>query len=212
MVDPARALANLGALEALGAVGEYGFRDALDYTRPLPGHRFAIVHSYMAHHIGMSLIALTNALTDNIWQWGGSTADILQTVLQGRTAQMPPWGEALRAAGGRYATDDVAFYVLSKSDPEVGRFNGDAAARGAKLFASICAACHGADARGNPQLGAPDLTDEYWLYGRSRAAIRAGLDQGRNGSMPAHEPLIGATRARLAAAWVWSLSHPQGTP
>jgi cyclic beta-1,2-glucan synthetase len=68
MVDPARALANLAALEALGAVGEYGFRDALDYTRPMPGQRFAIVHNFMAHHIGMSLIALTNALTDNIWQ------------------------------------------------------------------------------------------------------------------------------------------------
>jgi cytochrome c oxidase cbb3-type subunit III len=150
-------------------------------------------------------------LTDDIWQWGGSGADILQTVLHGRTAQMPPWGEALRAMGGQYATDDVAFFVLSKSDPAVLNLNGYQAAHGEKLFTAICAACHGTDARGNPQLGAPDLTDAYWLYGRSRAAIRAGLEQGRNGAMPAHEPLIGATRARLAAAWVWSLSHPVDT-
>ena len=58
-------------------------------------------------------------------------------------------------------------------------------------------------------LGAPDLTDDYWLYGRSRAIMREGLDKGRNGVMPAHEPLIGETRARLAAAYVWSLSHSE---
>jgi cytochrome c oxidase cbb3-type subunit 3 len=149
-------------------------------------------------------------LTDDIWQWGGKPADILQTVLHGRNAQMPAWGATLRSMGGEYATDDVAFYVLSKSDPSILNLNGNAAARGAKMYAGICAACHGADARGNPAIGAPDLTDAYWLYGRSRAAIRAGLEQGHNGAMPAHAPLIGETRARLAAAWVWSLSHPAG--
>ena len=56
------------ALERRGALGEYGFRDALDYTRPQPGHRFAIVGAYMAHHIGMTLVALTNAITGGAWQ------------------------------------------------------------------------------------------------------------------------------------------------
>ncbi len=147
-------------------------------------------------------------LTDDNWQWGGSASDILQTVLHGRVAQMPVWGPTLRSMGGEYATDDVAMYVLSKSDPSVLNLNGYAAARGEKMFAAICAACHGAEAKGNKAIGAPDLTDAYWLYGRSRAAIRAGLDKGHNGTMPAHAPLIGETRARLAAAWVWSLSHP----
>jgi cyclic beta-1,2-glucan synthetase len=68
MVQPARALANLAALEALGALGEYGFRDAVDYTRPHPGRRYALVGNYMAHHVGMSLVALTNVLTDDVWQ------------------------------------------------------------------------------------------------------------------------------------------------
>ncbi len=68
LVDASRALANLGALEELGVLGPYGFRDAIDYTRPDPGERFAIVGTYMAHHIGMALVALTNALTAQRWQ------------------------------------------------------------------------------------------------------------------------------------------------
>ena len=68
LVEPGRALANLGSEERLGALGEYGFRDAIDYTRPNPGERFAIVGNYMAHHIGMSLVALTNVLMDDVWQ------------------------------------------------------------------------------------------------------------------------------------------------
>ncbi len=68
LVNADLALANLEALEKRGALGEYGFRDALDYTRPDPGQRFAVVGNYMAHHIGMSLVALTNALKSQIWQ------------------------------------------------------------------------------------------------------------------------------------------------
>jgi cyclic beta-1,2-glucan synthetase len=68
MIDPLRAIANLAALEQKGALGPYGFRDAIDYTRPAPGRRYAIVGNYMAHHVGMGLVALTNALTACIWQ------------------------------------------------------------------------------------------------------------------------------------------------
>jgi cyclic beta-1,2-glucan synthetase len=68
MVSPDRALQNLAALEAMNALGPFGFRDAVDYTRPDPGSSYAVVGNYMAHHIGMTLVALTNALTDNVWQ------------------------------------------------------------------------------------------------------------------------------------------------
>ena len=68
LIDPVRALENLAWLETLGALGDYGFRDALDYTRPAPGRRYAVVGNYMAHHIGMGLAALTNALCDDVWQ------------------------------------------------------------------------------------------------------------------------------------------------
>ena len=83
------------------------------------------------------------------------------------------------------------------------------AARGQAIASTVCAACHGPEAKGMPALGAPDLTDDYWLYGRTRAMIREGLDKGRNGVMPAHKPLIGETPARLAAAYVWSLTHTE---
>jgi cyclic beta-1,2-glucan synthetase len=68
MIDPERALANLQALEQRGALGEVGFHDAIDYTRPDPGRRFAIVRNYMAHHVGMTLVAITNALHEQRWQ------------------------------------------------------------------------------------------------------------------------------------------------
>ncbi|HEX9938911.1 MAG TPA: glucoamylase family protein, partial [Longimicrobium sp.] len=68
LVEPRRALANLGALEKMGALGPYGFRDALDYTRPEPGARFAVVNNYMAHHVGMTLVALANVLGRDAWQ------------------------------------------------------------------------------------------------------------------------------------------------
>lgn len=68
LVDPPRALANLHALETMGSLGEDGFCDAVDYTRPAPGQRFAIVRAHMAHHVGMTLVAFTNLLKNDIWQ------------------------------------------------------------------------------------------------------------------------------------------------
>jgi cyclic beta-1,2-glucan synthetase len=67
-VDAPRALANLRLLEREGALGSYGFRDAIDYTRPVPGERLAVVQSFMAHHVGMALVAFTNTLRDEFWQ------------------------------------------------------------------------------------------------------------------------------------------------
>ncbi|MDP9202491.1 MAG: carbohydrate-binding protein [Gemmatimonadota bacterium] len=67
LVEPRQALKNLTTLEAEGALGPYGFRDALDYTRPSPGSRKTIVCTFMAHHIGMSIVALNNALNRQIW-------------------------------------------------------------------------------------------------------------------------------------------------
>lgn len=68
MVEPHQAIRNLAVLEAEGALGPYGFRDAIDYTRPIPGSRKAVIGAYMAHHIGMSLVAFDNALNRNVWQ------------------------------------------------------------------------------------------------------------------------------------------------
>jgi cytochrome c oxidase cbb3-type subunit 3 len=83
---------------------------------------------------------------------------------------------------------------------------------GKQIFSGICAGCHGADGKGNQAIGSANLTDDYWLYGNSVDAIRAAIHLGHNGQMPAHKQLLGETRTRLAAAYVYSLSHPNEMP
>lgn len=140
-------------------------------------------------------------LSDNIWQWGGEPETILTTVLHGRQAAMPALGSVL---GSEQAVTETAVYVQSLSGKSVDE---GLARSGGKVFAGICAACHGADGKGNPALGAPNLTDNDWLYGGSLDDIRYTINHGRNGQMPAHLPLIGETQVRLAAAYVYSLSQ-----
>jgi cytochrome c oxidase cbb3-type subunit 3 len=79
---------------------------------------------------------------------------------------------------------------------------------GKQIFSGICAACHGADGKGNQAIGSADLTDDYWLYGNGLDEIRKAIHEGHGGQMPAHEQLLGETRTRLVAAYVYSLSHP----
>jgi cytochrome c553 len=73
----------------------------------------------------------------------------------------------------------------------------------------LCAACHGLDAKGNPQLGAPNLADGIWLHGGSLASIRETIEKGRSGAMPAHAVRLGETRVKLLAAYVLSLGRQQ---
>ena len=146
-------------------------------------------------------------LTDAIWHWGGTPDRILQTVLDGREGVMPPWGKVITGMGGPNAVDYVAAYVRTLSKPEEMR-NNFMAAQGKQYYDGVCVACHGPSGKGNPEMGAPDLTDNYWLYGDSSEALHKTIADGRKGSMPAHRALLGETRARLVAAYVWSLSHP----
>jgi cytochrome c oxidase cbb3-type subunit 3 len=81
---------------------------------------------------------------------------------------------------------------------------------GAARFAELCAACHGADGRGNPLLGAPNLTDGIWLHGGAIATTRETIAKGRNGAMPAHAARLGETRIKLLAAYVLSLGRDAG--
>ena len=83
------------------------------------------------------------------------------------------------------------------------------AARGKPLFAQICAACHGAEGKGNPQLGAPNLTDKTWLHGAGEPVIIETITRGRTSQMPAHKELLTASKIHLLAAYVTSLSQPQ---
>ena len=146
-------------------------------------------------------------LADDIWHWGGDPDQVLATVLDGREGVMPPWGTVLRGMGGEQAIDQTARYVLALASPNPEALRDFDAVRGKKYFDGVCVACHGADGTGNASLGAPDLTDGYWLYGRSMASLRDTIGNGRHGVMPAHRERLGETRARLVAAYVWSLSN-----
>jgi cytochrome c oxidase cbb3-type subunit 3 len=142
-------------------------------------------------------------LTDHDWLYGGSYDQILTSVSEGRTGMMPPMGAALGEDGVR----DVAVYVQQlsgqKTDP-------DLAAAGKVHFETVCAACHGADGKGNQLLGAPNLTDNIWLYGGDPETIEETVSQGRNGKMPSHDTLLSEDRQRLVAAYVASLSSQSG--
>jgi cytochrome c oxidase cbb3-type subunit 3 len=74
-------------------------------------------------------------------------------------------------------------------------------------YMTLCIACHGPDGSGMQALGAPNLTDDIWLYGSSPQQIRKTIVEGRTGAMPAHGHLIGPDRARVLAAYVYSLSQ-----
>jgi cytochrome c oxidase cbb3-type subunit 3 len=148
-------------------------------------------------------------LSDNIWHWGGSPDQILQTILDGRDGVMPAWGTVLNGMGGANAQDYVIAYVRSLAKPEKERTGDFMATRGKALYEGVCVACHGVEGKGNPALGAPDLTDAYWLYGDSNDSLYKTLNEGRHGVMPAHRELLGETRVRLVAAYVWSLSQPK---
>jgi cytochrome c oxidase cbb3-type subunit 3 len=149
-------------------------------------------------------------LSDDIWHWGGSPEQVLHTVVNGREGVMAPWGKVLSGMGGANAVDNVVAYVRTLSAPEQGLQNNYMAAQGRKLFDSLCTACHGKDGKGNVALGAPDLTDGYWLYGDGTDSLRETINNGRHGIMPAHGAMLGETRARVVAAYVYSLS--QGKP
>ena len=139
-------------------------------------------------------------LADNDWLWGGEPQTILTTILEGRNGMMPPMGAAV---GGPAGVKEVANYVLSLS----GATHDAKLAEAGKAKFAACAACHGPEAKGNPALGAPNLTDKTWLHGGSLAAISEQIDKGRSNLMPAHKDFLGPERSRIIAAYVWSLSQ-----
>jgi len=138
-------------------------------------------------------------LTDGDWLWGGSYDQLLTSITKGRIGAMPPLGAALGEEGTREVVAYVQQLSGQKADP-------DLAAAGQSRFQTVCMACHGMDGTGNQALGAPNLTDDIWLYGSSPADIEATINNGRNGNMPAHENLLNEDRRRLLAAYVMSLS------
>ncbi|RCW68226.1 cytochrome-c oxidase, cbb3-type subunit III [Pseudorhodoferax soli] len=139
-------------------------------------------------------------LADGDWLWGGEPSVIAETIAKGRIGSMPPMAAAV---GTPDDVRNVAHYVLSLSN---GPHDSVRAALGKSKF-TACAACHGSNGKGNPLLGAPNLTDDIWLHGWGEEAIVAMVNNGKTNQMPAQEGKFSAEQIRVLASYVWGLSN-----
>jgi len=139
-------------------------------------------------------------LTDSDWLWGGTPERIEETITKGRIGVMPPLSAVV---GNDEDMRNLAHYVLSLSDSP---YNSIKAAYGKPKF-GICAACHGANGKGNTMLGTPNLTDNVWLHGWGEDAIVSMIKNGKTNVMPAHEKRLSPEQIHVLAAYVWGLSN-----
>ncbi|AZO66477.1 MULTISPECIES: cytochrome-c oxidase, cbb3-type subunit III [unclassified Mesorhizobium] len=146
-------------------------------------------------------------LNDDDWLWGGSPDQIQQTITHGlrfasdpdtRLSEMPAFGDIIAAD----QIAQVSAYVASLS----GKVRDASLIQpGAKVFAENCVACHGDNAKGNREFGAPDLTDAIWLYGSGETAIAAQVRAPKQGIMPAWVGRLGEIKVKELAVYVHSL-------
>lgn len=149
------------------------------------------------------------SLVDDAWLWGGDDDTVLETIRVGINSTHPDTRVGQMLAFGRdgiLSRDEVrtvAAYVQSLS----GGGDADAAtlAAGATLFADNCATCHGDDGRGLDEMGAPDLTDDAWIYGGDSATLFTTIYGGRMGHMPAWEDRLSLADRKILAVYVLGL-------
>ncbi|QOZ33698.1 cytochrome-c oxidase, cbb3-type subunit III [Bradyrhizobium sp. CCBAU 53421] len=148
-------------------------------------------------------------LNDDDWLWGGSLDQIMQTIQFGARSGHAKTHEGQMLAFGRDGVlkkDEivtVANYVRSLSGLSTGpKFD---AAAGKKLFTENCTSCHGDNGKGNPELGAPNLTDRIWLYGSDEETLVETITNGRAGVMPAWVGRLDPVTVKALAVYVHSL-------
>jgi len=145
-------------------------------------------------------------LNDDDWLWGGTVADIDQTIRYGvrsgheqtRLSQMPAFGKDGFLT--KEQVGNVTDYVLSLNKAGV-----DAAHKGYQIFQDNCVSCHGADGKGGREFGAPNLTDAIWLYGGERASVYETVYSARSGVMPFWTGRLDENTIRQLAVYVHSL-------
>ena len=140
-------------------------------------------------------------LSDSDWLGDPTLDAIKKNIVEGRTGIMPPMAAAL---GSSDDVRNVVHYVLSLS----GSGHSDVAAQLGKSKFAVCAACHGADGKGNKALGAPNLTDKVWLHGGGEQAVTQAVVKGINNVMPAHGKVLTPEQIHVLGAYVWGLSQP----
>jgi cytochrome c oxidase cbb3-type subunit 3 len=142
-------------------------------------------------------------LTDPDWLHGGAPDKIKETLVQGRIGNMPPMAAAV---GTPDDVRNVAHYVMSLSNSPHDSLK---ASLGKAKFGA-CAACHGADGKGNQALGAPNLTDDIWLHGWGENAIVAMVNNGKVNQMPAQAGKLTESQIHVLTSYVWGLSNKAG--
>ncbi len=146
-------------------------------------------------------------LNDDDWLWGGDLESINTTLAHGiryesdadtRVSEMPAFGDILDAD----QIKQVAAYVVSLTGTPA-----DAAMvePGKTLFAENCASCHGEDAKGGRDFGAPNLADAIWLKVEGEAQIAEQIARPKHGVMPAWNARLGETTVKQLAIYVHSL-------
>lgn len=152
------------------------------------------------------------SLTNASWLWGGDPATVAETIRVGinsshkdsRLSQMMAFGRD--GVLKEREVDDVVDYVRSLSDPKVAR---DTPAprldAGRAVFAANCAACHGDDGKGKAEMGAPDLTDHFWIYGGDLQSVSSSVWSGRQGKMPTWEERLSALDRKMLALYLTGL-------
>jgi len=139
-------------------------------------------------------------LTDHDWLYGGQPEEILASISNGRSGQMPHFNAMLKPD----RVEDLIRTLRQWSDPSL---PAEVRARGMQQFSATCAVCHGSEAHGNMMVGAPNLTDAVWLHGGSYEQLRQTILFGRRGNMPAHRELLAPDEIRMVAGYVYGLSQ-----
>lgn len=181
--------------------GAMSVQDLLNEPQALAmGQRLFANHCAQCHGVDARGAYGFPNLTDDDWLWGGSPERIRETITEGRIANMMAWGSTL----GDRGVQQVSAYVVTLSGREA---DPGLAEPGAILFQQFCSSCHGVEGKGNYMLGAPNLTDDIWLYGGSFGQIQQTVRNGRQGQMPAQKDLLGKDEIQLLTAYVYSLSR-----
>lgn len=170
---------------------------AANSTATSIGHRLYLDNCAACHGaraLGNATLGAPN-LTDADSLHGTDPDSVMTSIRDGRIGTMPAWGAALGADG----VNEVAAYVLGFSGVKTPE---DWRAAGKARYEAMCVACHGADGRGNPALGAPNLTDRTWLYGGEFNRVAETIRDGRTGVMPAWSKRLNEDELRVIAAWV----------
>ena len=155
-------------------------------------------------------------LTDDAWLWGGTPEKVFDTIRVGvnsrhpdtRVSQMLAFGHDGLLDGS--ALSSVVDFVQSLSDPTSrAQPKGQDISAGKKIFAQNCAVCHGADGRGNTEIGAPNLTDGFWLYGGDQRSIYTTVWGGRQAQMPSWEGRLTLLQRKVLTLYILDLSAPR---